>query len=437
MSYPSRLNLPIILTVAFVAGAVPMAYLAYRNSATKVPPVHEVPPPGETGPEAPALSMLAERPDWSALDVYQNTISRTEFERLLADVFTTGSAWRNFIEITDSAALVKTGGSEPAFELRFAAPGAEISARRHWRTAAELPPGPAERPLDGLKIALDPGHIGGEWAKMEERWFVVGSGSPVCEGDMTLRVANLLKPKLEALGATVSLVRDKTEPVTSLRPDDLAKLTTTAGTGTTDPLTARKDAERLFYRTAEIRARADRVNLVLQPDIVICLHFNAEAWGDPNNPTLIDHTHLHLLLNGAYTDDEVALADQRFALLHKLLQRTHNQEMLVGASIADSFAATAKLPPYSYLPFSPNVRAVPGNPYLWIRNLLANRLYNCPVIYMEPYTMNSTIDYPRIQAGDFEGLQEIGGKMQPSIFREYADSVAAGLANYYRAHRLY
>ncbi len=425
------------VTLLIILGLAWIAYLpVYFRPPEPPPKVHKTPPPGETAPEALALSMLAEKPDWSALEIFQNTISRTEFERLLGDIFTTGSAWRNFIEISDSAALVKTGGSEPAFELRFSTPGAEISARRHWRTAAEMPPAPPERPLDGLKIALDPGHIGGGWAKMEERWFVVGSGSPVCEGDMTLRVANLLKPKLEALGATVSLVRDKTEPVTSLRPDDLAKLTTTPGT-TTDPLIARKDAERLFYRTAEIRARADRVNLVLQPDIVICLHFNAEAWGDPNSPTLIDHTHLHLLLNGAYTDDEVALADQRFALLHKLLQRTHDQEMLVGASIADSFAATAKLPAYSYLPFSPNVRAVPENPYLWIRNLLANRLYNCPVIYMEPYTMNSTIDYPRIQAGDFEGLHEIGGKMLPSIFREYADSVATGLASYYRAHRLH
>jgi hypothetical protein len=78
---------------------------------------------------------------------------------------------------------------------------------------------------------------------------------------------------------------------------------------------------------------------------------------------------------------------------------------------------------------------MPENPYLWARNLLANRLYRCPVIFMEPYVMNSTIDYPRIQAGDYDGQREISGKMQPSIFREYADAVATGLANHYRALR--
>ena len=61
--------------------------------------------------------------------------------------------------------------------------------------------------LSGLKIALDPGHIGGEWAKMEERWFKMGDTPPVEEGEMTLRVAKMLAPKLRALGARVSFVR--------------------------------------------------------------------------------------------------------------------------------------------------------------------------------------------------------------------------------------
>ena len=36
---------------------------------------------------------------------------------------------------------------------------------------------------------------------------------------MTLHVAKLLKPRLEALGATVSLVRENAEPVTPIRPE--------------------------------------------------------------------------------------------------------------------------------------------------------------------------------------------------------------------------
>lgn len=374
--------------------------------------------------------MLAAPPDWNALEIYQNTITRGDFERLLTTVFTTGSAWRNTIEIGETEARIRTGNdpTAPAFHLRFAP--AESSPPRHWRTAAELPLTTPEKPLAGLKIAIDPGHIGGSWAKMEERWFVVGNGTPVQEGDMTLRVANLLKPRLEALGATVTLVRDKLEPVTPIRPDALLSLTKDSATESPQKL-----AERLFYRTAEIRARAELVNQVIQPDLVLCLHFNAEAWGDPNQPTLIDRSHLHLLVNGAYTDEEVQLADQRFALLRKLLQRTHQEEARVGATVADTFAEISGLPPYVYPPESNSVRPVAGHPYLWARNLLANRLYECPVIFMEPYVMNSTIDHARIQAGDYDGFREIGGKMRPAIFREYADGLAAGLAKHYAASR--
>jgi N-acetylmuramoyl-L-alanine amidase len=374
--------------------------------------------------------MLAAPPDWNALEIYQETITRPEFERLLTTVFTTGGAWRTCIEIDDTGARIKTGNSpaDPVFHLRFASAG--TTAPRQWRTPAQLPPISAAQPLAGLGIAIDPGHIGGRWAKMEERWFIVGDGNPVQEGDMTLFVAKLLKPRLEALGATVSLVRENLEPVTPLRPEALLSLTQDTATGSPQKL-----AERLFYRTAEIRARADLVNTTLKPDLVLCLHFNAEAWGDPLNPTLIDRTHLHLLLNGAYTDEEVLLADQRFALLRKLLQRTHEEEVLVGTTVADTFAEISGLPPYLYPPESRSVRSL-GHPYLWARNLLANRLYDCPVIFMEPYVMNSTTDYARIQAGDYEGLREIAGTLRPSIFREYANALTEGLRRHYtRARR--
>ena len=400
-----RRHLPVLFVAAALVGFIALFF-------SRPPPPVIIP-----GPLArPALSLLAPAPDWRALDIYQNAITRTEFERLLTDVFTTGPAWRTFIVLDDAEARIQTGDS--VYLLRF---GQGNSAPRHWRATSELPPAAAGQPLSGLRIAIDPGHIGGAWAKMEERWFIVGEGTPVQEGDMTLQVAKLLKPRLEALGATVSLVRETTEPVTPIRPE---LLLTTAGDNS-------KLAERLFYRTAEIRARADLVNLTLKPDLVLCLHFNAEAWGDPHQPTLIDRTHFHLILNGAYNDDEVLLADQRFSLLRKLLQRTHAEEVLVGSTVAATFAEISGLPPYVYPPDSKNALPVPGEPFLWVRNLIANRLYDCPVIFMEPYVMNSTLDHARIQAGDYDGLREISGINRPSIFREYADALSAGLARHY------
>ena len=419
------------LPLLIVLGLGGLVLFLWQPPGPTAPPP---PPPVETPPTPSALSVLGELPDWTSLDAYQNTITRADFERLLTTVFVTGGAWRNFIEIDETEARIRTNPEE-MFVLRFARPGQAAVAPRHWKATAELPAAPLGKPLDGLHIAIDPGHIGGEWAKIEERWLVVGNSPPVCEGDMTLLVANLLKPRLEALGATVSLVREKPEPVTPLRPDSLLRLAEDSGEPADSPAALQKLAERLFYRTAEIRARAKLVNETIRPDLVLCLHFNADPWGDPNQPTLVNRTHLHLLLNGAYTDEEVSLADQRFALLEKLLSRTHEEEALVGATVADIFAERSGLPPFLYPEGAPNVLTVNGHPYLRARNLLANRLYDCPVIFMEPYVMNSTIDHPRLAAGDYEGLREINGKPQPSIFREYADALTEGLARHYAGKR--
>ncbi|MFK7849374.1 MAG: N-acetylmuramoyl-L-alanine amidase [Akkermansiaceae bacterium] len=423
---------PILATLSL--GAL-MLFLIFR-AEPQPPNAKETETPVETTkPEPPAritpLSLLAENPDWTELEPYQQSISRTEFEHLLTEIFTTDETWRKYISIHENHAEIAKSSdpTNPPFILEFASGQHTTTPPRNWKTTASRSATPQGKPLTGLHIAIDPGHIGGEWAKVEGRWFQIGNGKPVTEGDMTLKVAKILQPRLEKLGAKITLVRSKPEPITSFRPSDFGEIA--KKTVENDPESLRKFTEKLFYRTAEIRARANLVNHKIQPDLVLCLHFNAEAWGDPENPTLVPRTHFHILLNGAYTTDEVRLADQRFAMLKKLLQRTHEEEALVGKTIAHTFAEISNLPPYTYFSGGNNFRTIPSSPFLYARNLLANRLYDCPVIFMEPYVMNSTIDYARIQAGDYQGLREINGKNIPSIFQEYADALTQGLIRHY------
>ena len=386
-----------------------------------------------TPPKPPMspLSVLAAPPDWSLLDPYQRSITRAEFELLLMNVFTSGDGWRGHIRIHDTSAGIATGDGS-FYQLHFRSGNPPPTPPKYWRAAAEMPPAPPGKPLDGVKIAIDPGHIGGKWADIEERDLTVPGQPAVKEGDLTLTVAKLLKPRLEALGATVFLVRENAEPLTSLRPADLED--EAAATLAANPETSvRKLAERLFYRTAEIRARAEMVNTTLKPDLVLCIHFNADAWGSPTNPFMVDRSHLHLLVNGAYADSEIAMADQRFAMLRKILQGIHPEETRIASDVAAAMAEATGLPPFRYGPGA--VREIPGQPYIYARNLLANRLYECPVVFTEPYVMNSRTDFARIQAGDFEGTREIAGKPRPSIFREYADSLTTGLARHFTTHR--
>jgi N-acetylmuramoyl-L-alanine amidase len=397
------------------------------------------------------ISVLGNKPRWNVLEHYQQTITRDEFAYLINDVYGTHGFAPDLIEIKDDTArILMNRDAQKFFTLKFAASdSARKPVPRLWRPAKSLSRTERSKPLSGLKIALDPGHLGGNWAKMEERWFQVGDSKPVQEGDLTLRVARLLATRLRALGAKVSFVRSTDEPITGKRPDDFRELARKIlikngvpqpradVLDPTDPAkeqTIRWQSEILFYRYSEIRRRAALVNFKLHPDLVLCLHFNAEGWGDATSPMLTDTNHLHLLVNGSYLADELEFDDERFEMLRRLLSRAYEEELLLADAIALAMTGETGLPPYAY-PTTNSTTKVGTSGYVYARNLLATRLYRCPVVYCEPYVMNSKDVFARIQAGDYEGTRSINGIERKSIFREYADSVADGLVNYYSQAR--
>jgi hypothetical protein len=397
------------------------------------------------------IGVLGSRPRWEVLERYQQTITHDEFLHLIDDVYCTHGFAADLIDVNDDhARILMSRQAQKFFTLRFATDdAARKPVPRLWRPAKSLPPTRKEKPLSGLKVALDPGHLGGNWAKMEERWFQVGDTKPVQEGDLTLQVARLLAPRLRQLGAKVSYVRNSDEPTTAKRPDDFRELSKKIliKNGVPQPRaevlepgdpakeqTIRWQSEILFYRYSEIRRRAARVNFKLHPDLVLCLHFNAEGWGDPKSPTLTDTNHLHLLVNGSYLADELEFDDERFEMIRRFLSRAYDEELPLADAVALAMARETGLPPYQY-PTTNSTTKVATSGYVYARNLLATRLYRCPVLYCEPYVMNSKDVFARIQAGDYEGIRNVNGIERKSIFREYADGVAGGLVEYYSKAR--
>ncbi len=139
-------------------------------------------------------------------------------------------------------------------------------------------------------------------------------------------------------------------------------------------------------------------------------------------------------MNGSYLKDELELDDERFEMIRRLLSRAYDEELPLADIIAGAMARETQLPAYQY-PTANTVTKVGSTGYVYARNLLATRLYRCPVVYCEPYVMNSRDAFARIQAGDYEGLRNVNGIERKSIFREYADSVMAGLVEYYSKAR--
>jgi len=403
------------------------------SEAQSQPPATPAKSPPTASPDSVTkLSPLAPRPDWRELDRFQESISKQDFERLLETVFAPQAAWKQTIAVGSDFATVSNEAGQVLTRLRFSDKTKAVSSPRGGRRS-QPGSGPTGAPLQGLHISIDPGHLGGDWSRVEERWYQIGDGKPVVEGDMTLLTAQLLRRELESLGAEVTLTREDSTPSTSLRPENLivqAKASLKDQGKQVNSHTIRKESERLFYRTAEIRARAQKVNKQLRPDIVLALHFNAEPWGNPDRPTLVKANHLHLLITGGFTREELACEDQLFNMLLKLLNGSFAEEYGLAKSLTAAMSRETGLPPYIYKNSAPAVRLADSE-YIWARNLLANRLFECPVVYLEPYVMNNQDVHARLQAGDYEGLRVINGKERVSIYREYVRGVVDGLIAYY------
>ncbi|MDP0489888.1 MAG: N-acetylmuramoyl-L-alanine amidase [Verrucomicrobiota bacterium JB023] len=388
-----RRYLPLAIIVIILISATVTVLMTRRGKDPEPAPTDQ-----------PVLSDLAIPPNWQELERYQQTIDRDTFERLLTSFYSLPGAWTGKLSLNATAVEVVKQMAQPdeTYSLAYA------------DASEPLPRLPA---LDDLHIAIDPGHIGGEFAEIEQRNFDPTPDDPtdipVREGDLTLLTAKHLKPRLEALGATVTLVRDEALPVTDTSPDDFLA-----------DHPDRRTAEQLFYRTAEIRARADLINHVIQPDLVLCLHYNADAWYG-ENPWARDN-HFHLILHGAYMEGELALDDQRFEMMRHLLTRTSEQVLALAQTISDHFLAETDLIPFHYRPTAPAIQMDPLRP-IYARNLLANRLYQAPTIFLEPYVMNHRDTFARVQEGDHDGLRLVNGELRPSLPREYAMILAEAI----------
>ena len=119
---------------------------------------------------AQQLTPLASRPDWNLLQRYANTITASELEQLLKTVYVPDGSWKNWITIKPGEALIQPYPGKMISLPLAASNGEEKPVPRYWKKGDERVPHPG-KPLAGLKIVIDPGHLGGAWSKIEERWF--------------------------------------------------------------------------------------------------------------------------------------------------------------------------------------------------------------------------------------------------------------------------
>jgi N-acetylmuramoyl-L-alanine amidase len=393
-----------------------------------------------------------EAPDpWAFVERYQGTITRAEFDDRLHRLFDPFGGLRSSLQYSENAVTFQPAGTEtPLFRLEFAPDVASSKvAPRSWRTPEEIRRAePVEgRPLAGLRVVLDPGHIGGEWGRIEQRSTLYPGFGRVQEGDLNLITAALLKTRLEALGAEVFPTRTTAEPTTSVRPEDLldealAELRekrpdffrmrpgeTAESRDRRVRNRVRYEAEFVLFRRAEILARSAKVRAAFQPDLTVVLFFNASPRSIDGRTTPENRN--TFFVHGSYLREEALWPRQQPRLFYKLLDRATPTEFEVARSIATVFREKTGLEPVRYGDSATTRRIEPGYDDVVARNIAANREHDGPVVVVEPYFMNHPSVLRRLLAGDFDGEREFEGRMMGSIFREYAECVVEGLVRVY------
>lgn len=385
--------------------------------------------------------------NWISLDKYHHTITRKKFCKLLDDVYCPSKKIYDYFTVTDSYVEMFHDKEKTIvdFTLEFApSEDAVQSIPSSFTRPSDLKYSKSfdpEKPLNKIRITIDPGHIGGKWADTEERSVAWGTNPRIREGDCNLVVGKYIRDRLKSAGAQVYMTHETADPVTPLRTKDfmdearevvfkenkLDEASYLQRKGHWD-YKIQWQAELFFYRRAEIAQRAENIRKHFTSDLNICNHFNATELSGSGK--MSRDNRYAFFINGCYGPDEVENPNTRYFLVSKLLEQPLPVEMGVGDAITRKMLKIAQLPPVRYGREKYQTR-VNENPYLYARNLAASRQYPGPTIVLEPFYMNNPWTAERLAAGDYDGVRQLSCGTYRSLFREYADSIADAIIETY------
>lgn len=264
--------------------------------------------------------------------------------------------------------------------------------------------------LKGLRVAIDPGHMGEPfWDELTGKYVKDSSGTYISEGIINLQTSLLLQKELESLGAQVKLTRTDLGPATDMTYSDLPisqfarrelleqvfspwflKLLS-VGTGNKlfnafdqssdrKKLWATSSRSNYFVLKEDLWARASKINS-FNPDIVLIIHYDVlpnNGDGHAVNPNSPNQTKVYV--SGAYFDTEFGSRLARSQFAKKLLDQTQWEESIrLGKEIVSEFKTQMHIDPTKSAENS--IKVAPG---IFSRNLTLSRFLNAPAVaYLE------------------------------------------------------
>lgn len=329
------------------------------------------------------------------------------------------SSW---YEITSDALIVYASPEDkaaklPEFTLRF---GSKEKAAQAF-PSFENP----HTPLKGLRVAIDPGHIGGRFARLEEKYVHMLPNEEkgiyqeieFNEGELAVLTAKKLAQKLKSLGAKVLLTKTSAgDPVVkkdyeSWLENDFDSAVSVLVQRQTDPLLQEKEEQywkteapptqvfKSTYNFLDIERRAELIN-AFAPHVTITCHYNLGLGYDSDGYTPGTKTDYTLFfIPGAFQKGNLKDETFRKSSLKNERSRYEFVRLLVTDDIEQSLKLASIAKEYTKQILKLPIATSPGFglkatypvevPGVFHRNLMMTRLVHGPILYCEPFLQDN------------------------------------------------
>lgn len=333
--------------------------------------------------------------------IYQNQFTKDELVIRIKTFLQKQPGVENHYVLTDETFYLFANQEDknrhhPEFTLK-------LSSSPQQRKSRSIP-----RSLKDLRIAIDPGHLGGDFAILEERYIKMFKTKPkeakesifFKEGTLALLTALLLKEWLEAEGANVLLTKEH---------DGQAVYEKTffewlAVEGYKHPLPFNTLFSR-YYNRLDLHARVRKINQ-FKPHLTLIIHYNAHGGRDPvtqeNLPQKFNYN--MVFIGGSFCNGELATVESRHEFLRLLLTDDIDHSLELSKHVIENFTKYLRVPPVSQQDLVPYLEksSLQVENGVYARNLALTRLVRGPLCYGESLCQDHESECIRLNSKEFE-----------------------------------
>jgi N-acetylmuramoyl-L-alanine amidase len=290
----------------------------------------------------------------------------------------------------------------------------------------KLPKQKKNLPLQGYRIAIDPGHfsINLNDAQIEQKYLYFLRDSlkdptdtvKLFESVLTFNTAQLLKAKLEAQGANVFLTRNQNNYTSfnctyddwllihKQRMFDSLKASQLITNEFYIKLKGLTDYKLFweFFRDYDLTNRALKINN-FNPHLSIVIHYNVDEANRPWKKTT-DKNYTMTFIGGAFTDDNLKKIESKLNFIRLLLTSQLNQSEKLAAETVRNFNKNLNIPiasTFDAVYLKENCLTLKSKG-VFSRNLILCRKINSPLVYGESLYQDNEKEVKELMRNDVD-----------------------------------